>query len=124
MQLIGHELVEFEPLFWTQSTNEMSKDRLNLFEFDKDLIKFAKQRQMNFATVCIDTKQAIIANACGAKFILCHKLIAKNLSDLAQFYLFDAKIACVITHEHELEELAKFGVDVAIFQKGVVGGNF
>ena len=124
MQLIGHWLVPYESLFWVRSKNEISNERQNLFDYDEATIGRAKELNAEFSVVCRSVSEAIIAKAAGAKFIVCNTHEAKEIADLAQFYLFDSKIACVINSEDELEILAKFGVDAAIFRQGIIGGNF
>ncbi|MBR8464589.1 hypothetical protein KDD93_08460 [Campylobacter sp. faydin G-24] len=124
MQLIGHELVAYEPLFVVSSESQIMAGRVNLFDFDKNMIAYANELNTEFAVYCSDVSQAIIANAAGAKLIIANELEkAKKFAEFAQFYLFDSKIAYVINDEVELETLAQNGVDVAIFKKGIDNGD-
>lgn len=122
MQLIGYDLVEFKALKFINSKDELEHN--SLFKFDKHLIKLAQKNGFEFSVICQNLKEAIISNAVGAKFIICDKIMANEFSNLAEYYMFDSKIACVIDDEAELEELAKLKVDTAIFKQGIVNGNF
>lgn len=122
MQLIGYDLIDYESLKFANSTDDITQNAL--FSFDENFIKIAKNKKFSFSIKCDTKGQAIIANAVGAKFIICKKSVAKEFSELAQFYLFDSKIACIIDNKNELNELAELGVDVAIFKKGIENGNF
>ncbi|MCD8213746.1 MAG: hypothetical protein LUC34_06850 [Campylobacter sp.] len=124
MQLIGHALISYEPIFWAQNKSEILNERQNLFVYNAAMVKYAKEINAEFSVVCDNIAEAVIANAAEAKFIVCHTDVAKKFADLAQFYLFDSKIACIIKDESDLEVLANLGVDAAIFRQGVIGGNF
>ncbi|MDL0089378.1 hypothetical protein [Campylobacter gastrosuis] len=117
MQILGHDLIAYEPLIFTK--DEIYENCF--FEFDKALIKKAKEQNAQFSVVCDDLTKAILANASGAKFIICDIKNAKNFAKMAEFYLFDSKIACVIDDEAEIAILAYLGVDVAIFREAIRG---
>ncbi|MCR4941349.1 MAG: hypothetical protein K5978_00970 [Campylobacter sp.] len=117
MQLLGHELVDFEPLNLIKNEDEICQNAL--FKFDKNLIKLAKQKGVKFSVICKKINEAIIANAVGASLIVCDKKLAKSFVKLAEFYIFDAKIACIISQDSQLDILAKLGVDTAIYQSAI-----
>lgn len=147
MIIIGDELIEFEPLlrikssddikaaikFWQDfSQSPVANSPVNLalsghrlpailaFSYDRNLIKNAKKAGARMAIFCKNKSEALISNAAGAKLIISQKELAKPLASLAEYYLFDAKIACIIKHESELESLAEAGVDVAIFENAII----
>ncbi|KEA46146.1 hypothetical protein CR66_02755 [Campylobacter mucosalis] len=122
MQLIGYDLVPYEQLNFIQSERHICANCL--FKFDENLIDIAVKQDVEFSVICEDLSEAIIANATKAKFIICDTKNAKNFVKMAEFYMFDSKIACVIKDSSELEKLANLGVDTAIFTKGIKNGNF
>ncbi|CAD7288493.1 hypothetical protein [Campylobacter suis] len=117
MQLIGHPLVPYEPLKFVKYEKDICKNCV--INFDENLIGVAQKKKVEFGLICTSISEAIIANAVGAKIIICEKNIAKNIAKLAQFYLFDSKIACFIKTDSELENLAELEVDTAIYKQAL-----
>jgi hypothetical protein len=122
MQLIGHELVPYEPLFWRENADQIKADEQNLFKFNKAMIKRAQEKGAKFSVTCENVSECIIANAAGANLLVISKReFTPKAANLAQFYLFDAKVACIIGDESELSEIAGDQADVAIFKNAVIG---
>ncbi|MGG7048755.1 MULTISPECIES: hypothetical protein [unclassified Campylobacter] len=117
MQLIGHPLAPYESLLHAKTKAEIRQNCV--FKFDENLIKTAIEKKVDFGVFCNEISQAIIANAVGAKLIICEKNLAQNFAKLAQFYLFDSKIACIIKTDSELENLAELEVDTAIYEQAL-----
>nr|WP_315059357.1 hypothetical protein [uncultured Campylobacter sp.] len=126
MKIIGHELVPFEPFISCKNLAQLAQnsDKNVLIKFNDTLIKTAVQNGLNFGVYASNLTQLLLANACGAKFIIVPKRLAKDAADTAQEYLFDAQICVVLDGESELEWLSKTGADVAIFKEGIRNGNF
>lgn len=122
MQIVGDELIPYEPLVYITNEGEICKNCL--YKYDRNLIKISKQKGYEFSLICSDISQAIIANAVGARYIVCEIKDALVFSELANFYMFDAKIACVISDESELSKLAKTKIDTAIYKRGIKNGTF
>ena len=121
MQLIGHELVPYEPLFWRENAEQIEAGKQNLFKFDAAAIKQAQELGANFSVEAENLNEVIVANAAGAKFIIVPRELAGKAAKLAQDYLFDAQICVVIGGEDELAELSETGADAAIFKNAVIG---
>ena len=121
MQLIGHELVPYEPLFWRENEDQIKGGEQNLFKFDKAMIKRAQELGAQFCVETENLNEVIIANAAGAKFIVVPRELASKAAKLAQDYLFDAQICVVIGGENELAALSETGADAAIFKNAVIG---
>ena len=98
MIIIGSDLVACEPVF---------------------LAKFNPKNlnpKCNFMLIS-SVKEALIANANGVKFITCDNLkLAKKLQKLADDYLFDSKIALIISSDKELEKAANKRIDAVIYK--------
>lgn len=144
--IIGNELIDFDPIFSIDSKNdiedvkkqwqnmselEVAKSPINLplqgtrlpamvsFKFDKELIKSVKNAGLRMAISCQNRAEALLANAAGANIIIAEPVMAAAFSKLAEYYLFDAKIACIIEREADLEPMAKAGVDAVIFKNAI-----
>ncbi|MGP1533985.1 MAG: hypothetical protein ACTTJF_07975 [Campylobacter sp.] len=121
MQLIGHELVPYEPIFWRESARQIEAGKQNLFKFDEAAIKRAQELGAQFSVEAENLNEIIVANAAGAKFIVVPRELASKAAKLAQDYLFDAQICVVIESRNELAALSETGTDVAIFKNAVIG---
>ncbi|AQW83453.1 hypothetical protein [Campylobacter pinnipediorum] len=124
MKIIGHPLIKSKDIFFVDKIDESLKEKSVLFRYNHELIKKATELGLEFSIECFNTQQALIANAINAELIVCDENTALKFSELAEFYMFDSKIACVIQDENELEKLAKLKVDVAIFKEAIKNGNF
>ncbi|MDR2342090.1 MAG: hypothetical protein LBD84_03485 [Campylobacteraceae bacterium] len=146
MIIIGHDIIDFKPFCRVNNADEASKDlsgsiviyKANeavnipsgstlIFKFtdNQSLIKCCRKNGINFAVETESIKEALLANAAGASYIVVSgKDVAKNIQDLAENYLFDAKILLKIKTENEIEEAAKVGIDGVLFMKGIINGDF
>ena len=121
MQLIGHERVPYEPLFWHENVEQIEAGKQNLFKFDEAAIKQAQELGANFSVEAENINEVIVANAAGAKFIIVPRDLVGKAAKLAQDYLFDAQICVIIESQNELAALSETGADVAIFKNAVIG---
>ncbi|MDR2342080.1 MAG: hypothetical protein LBD84_03435 [Campylobacteraceae bacterium] len=129
MIIIGHNLVKFKPFYKIKNSDDISKTPPNsiiIFEFkDNELIKFCQENSIRFAIETQIPKEALLANAIGAAYIvISNKKAAKNIQNLAEHYLFDAKILLKIKDENEIEKTAKSGIDGVLFSQGIINGSF
>lgn len=121
MQIVGHELIEFKSINFIKNAQEISQQyNFIAFYYDKEIIKTAKLIHLDFAVFCKCTSEILISNCAGANIIIVDKTIAKQASKLAEYYMFDSKIGCIIDSEMELEELSILGVDTAIFKNAII----
>ena len=120
MQIIGHKLIEYKNFNLIQTVeNILNFDNL-IFEYNEDFIKNAKDNGKTFSVIARNLNEAILANALKAKFIIIEKnniSIAKEVVKLAEFYLFDSKIAIIIeNYEKDLLNAINLKVDAVIFK--------
>ncbi len=120
MQIIGHKLIEYKNFNLIQTVeNILNFDNL-IFEYNEDFIKNAKDNGKTFSVVARNLNEAILANALKAKFIIIEKnntSIAKEVVKLAEFYLFDSKIAIIIeNYEKDLLNAINLRVDAVIYK--------
>ena len=120
MQIIGHKLIEYKNFNLIQTVeNILNFDNL-IFEYNEDFIKNAKDNGKTFSVIARNLNEAILANALKAKFIIIEKnntSIAKEVVKLAEFYLFDSKIAIIIeNYEKDLLNAINLRVDAVIYK--------
>jgi hypothetical protein len=82
---------------------------------DKDIIDYANANGLLYGVYAKSLLEIILAHNLNASYIITPKELAKSAQNLAQEYLFDAKILAPIEDEAEIEELALLGIDGAIF---------
>ena len=120
MQIIGHKLIEYENFNLIQTVeNILNFDNL-IFEYNENFIKNAKNSGKTFSVIARNLNEAVLANALKAKFIIVEKnniSIAKEVVKLAEFYLFDSKIAVIIeNYEKDLLNAINLRVDAVIYK--------
>ena len=120
MKIIGHKLIKYENFNLIQTVeNILNFDNL-IFEYNEDFIKNAKDNGKTFSIIARNLNEAILANALNAKFIIIEKnniSIAKEVVKLAEFYLFDSKVAVIIeNYEKDLLNAINLRVDAVIYK--------
>ena len=60
------------------------------------------------------------ASSLNARYIIVDKEMAKTAQNIAENYLFDAKILVKIESEDEIEEIAILGIDGVLLSNAVV----
>ncbi|MCZ6102851.1 MAG: hypothetical protein E6258_00825 [Campylobacter ureolyticus] len=120
MQIIGHKLIEYENFNLIQTVeNILNFDNL-IFEYNENFIKNAKNSGKTFSVIARNLNEAVLANALNAKFIIIEKnniSITKEVVKLAEFYLFDSKIAIIIeNYEKDLLNAINLRVDAVIYK--------
>lgn len=125
MLIIGHPLIPFKPLYKVTKIEDIKKTKPNctiLIDFDdKELVQYSKAQDISLALHVKSIKDACLANALGAKFVVVDDdLLAKQVQDLATEYLFDTKILLQIADENAIEKAAKNFIDGVVFKKGIL----
>lgn len=126
MYLFGHKFIESDSFYHIQSIDAIDNSppsSMLYVEFNEenlDIIKYMQANQTPFALGAEDITQIIYASSLGASYILVPRSLAKNAQNLANNYLFDAKILVHIEEEDEIEDLALLGVDGVIFSNAII----
>ncbi len=126
MIFFGHRFIESESFYHVFSIDAIfnTPPSSTLFiEFDEknlDIINHAKLNGIKIALEARNITEIVYASSLGASFILVEKTLAKSAQNVAESYLFDAKILVIIENEDEIEELALLGVDGVIFSNAVI----
>jgi len=129
MLIFGHRFIDSQNFYHIQSieaiinTPPSSTILLEFNEENLDVIKHISINSIDLALEIKNIRELVYANSLGASFILVNKELAKTAHDLAQEYLFDAKVLVNINEESEIEELALLGVDGVIFSNAIIKIN-
>ncbi len=126
MLLFGHRFIPSESFYHIDSieaiknTPPSSTLYLLFSENNLDIVKHAKENSIAFMLSVQNITELIYASSLDAKFILVPKELAKTAQDIAESYLFDAKILTKIEKESEIEEMALLGLDGLLFTNAII----
>ena len=129
MLFFGHRFIESENFYHIQSIDAIQNtppSSIILVDFDEenlDIINHIRANSIPLAIQVQDITQIVYASSFDAKYIILFKEFAKTAQNLADNYLFDAKILVHIENENEIEELALLGVDGVIFSNAIIKIN-
>ena len=129
MIIFGHRFLKSENFYHInsieaiQNTPPSSTVLIDFSEENLDIINHAIVNSIPLAIEVKDITQIIYASIFCAKYIILSKELAKTAQNLAENYLFDAKILVTITDEDEIEELALLGIDGVIFSNAIIKVN-
>ena len=126
MLLFGHRFVKSERFYYVSDIESILKTPpsstiyLEFFEENLDIIEYLQANEIAFALNVHNLTEAIYASALGAKYIVVKEQIAKEVQELANEYLFDAKILVHIKEDPQIERFAKEGIDGVIYPEAIV----
>ncbi len=125
MLIFGHPWVpspSFRKVFSLEDFSRVLDGEIILIEPLTEAINLAHHCQENglrFAVTVNEVRNALIANALGADYIVCQQEEAIEIQPLAERYLFDAKVLVLIEGEKEIEKIARFSIDGVLFPKAI-----
>lgn len=126
MLLFGHRFIKSESFYHISDIEDVSKTPSNSIVYLKfseenlDIIEYLNNNHIAFALGVKNVPELIYASQLHASFMILSKKMAKTAQNLADNYLFDAKILAQIEEEEEIEELALLGIDGAVFTEAIV----
>jgi hypothetical protein len=129
MIFFGHRFIESESFYHIpnieaiQNTPPSSTLYIEFSETNLDIINHTFLNSMPTAIEVQNITELLYASSFGASYIVVEKTLAKTAQNVAENYLFDAKILAMIENEDEIEELALLGVDGIIFSNAVIKIN-
>lgn len=129
MIFFGHRFIDSENMYHIQSIDAIQNTPpssiiyLNFHEENLDVIKHGVVNGIRVALHVDNITELVYANALDVSYIVVKKDLAKTAQDLAQNYLFDAKILVTVENEDEIEELALLGLDGVIFSNAIIKIN-
>ncbi len=126
MLFFGHPWVE-SPTFTKVSDRDAVKKStansvvlLSPLACSHDLARYCQKQGVVYAVETETLEEALLANAMGAKYLLCEAETALMLQPIAQEYLFDARILQRIDDQSQIDKAAKAGIDGVIFPEAIV----
>jgi len=129
MIFFGHKFIKNESFYHIFDIDSIlhtppsSTVYLEFKEENLDIISHANLNNINLALKISTITELMYASALDAKYIVLSKEMAKNAQNIAENYLFDAKILVSIENDSEIEELATLGVDGVIYPNAIIKIN-
>jgi len=129
MLIYGHRFIDSPSLYHIQSveaiqnTPPSSTIFLPFEEKNLDIIKHLNENNINFALEAKNITEVIYASSLNASYIIVKKELAPTIQNIANNYLFDAKILVTLESEDEIQEMALLGVDGIIFSNAIIKIN-
>lgn len=129
MLLFGHRLLPSDSFYHVSSIDSIKRTPpssticLEFSEENLDIIEHANANQVAMALRVKSVTEIIYAANLNAKYIFVVPKLAKTAQNIAENYLFDAKILVLIEEEEEIEELALLGVDGVVFANAIIKTN-
>jgi len=126
MLLFGHRFIPSETFYHISDIDNISHTPpssplfLNFNEENLDIISYLNLNQLQFALSVTNITELIYAASLNASYIIVELDLVKIAQELAQNYLFDAKILAKIENDSEIEEMAILGVDGVIYPSAVI----
>jgi len=126
MLIYGHRFIPSDSFYHVSDIDSISNTpassviHIEFNEENLDIITHANLNQITTSICAKNIRDIIYASALEASFIVVHKELAKDAKNIANEYLYDAKILVLIEEEDEIEELALIGVDGVIFSNAII----
>ena len=129
MIFFGHRFIDSKKFYHIGSIDAIKNTPPSsaLFtEFSEENLDIIKHAVENSVTLCVHVEnitEIIYASSLGANFLSVNKELAKTAQNLAENYLFDAKILVNIENDDEVEEVALLGIDGVIYSNAIIKIN-
>jgi len=129
MFIYGHRFIESENFYHVPNIDAIKNTPPSsaiFLEFSDENLDIINHANLNSITLCLGAStitQIIYASALNASYIVVPKELASSAQNIANNYLFDAKILVNAEDESEIEELALIGVDGIIFSNAIIKIN-
>jgi len=126
MLIFGHPWVpspSFRKVFSQEDLSAVQAGEIVLLEPLTESVELAhacKKQALSFAVTVNEVRNALIANALEADYIVCQQEDAIEVQPLAERYLFDTKVLVLIEGEKEIERMARFSIDGVIFPAAIL----
>ena len=129
MLLFGHRFIKSENFYHISSIDAISKTPpsskvfLEFSEENLDIINHLNENSVEFVLSVSNITELIYASSLNASYILVQKELAKSAQNIAESYLFDAKILVSLESEEEIEEMALLNLDGVLFSNAIIKIN-
>ena len=126
MLLFGHRFIPSESFYHITTIDAISKTPpsskvfLEFSEDNLDIIQHLTKNSVKFVLSVKNIRELIYASSLEASYILVQKEIAKSAQNIAESYLFDAKILVSLEDEDQIEEMAMLNLDGVLFPSAII----
>jgi hypothetical protein len=126
MLLFGHRFIPSESFYHITTIDAISKTPpsskvfLEFSEDNLDIIQHLAKNSVEFVLSVENIRELIYASSLEASYILVQKEIAKSAQNIAESYLFDAKILVSLEDENQIEEMAMLNLDGVLFPSAII----
>jgi len=126
MLLFGHRFIPSESFYHITTIDAISKTPpsskvfLEFSEDNLDIIQHLTKNSVKFVLSVENIRELIYASSLEASYILVQKEIAKSAQNIAESYLFDAKILVSLEDENQIEEMAMLNLDGVLFPSAII----
>ena len=126
MLLFGHRYLQSEIFYHITNIEDISHTPpsstiiLTFDEENLDIISHANANNIPLALFIQNIQELVLASALNAKYIILTKELAKTAQNIAENYLFDAKLLVSAREDSEIEEMALLGIDGIIYPNAIV----
>lgn len=126
MIIIGHRFIPSDNLYHVTNIDAIKKTPpsssifLDFSEENLDTINYAIANNIPLALGVKNIKETLFASSLGASYILVDSEFASLAQNLANEYLFDAKILVIIEDEDEMQDLALSSIDGVVFKNAII----
>jgi len=125
MIIIGHHLIQFEPLFFIKESEDIKNTPSNsvvIFEFDSKTIplcRYCNENAVDFALIADSYHDLILSSTFDPKYIVCDKALSPKAQKFADDYVLDSKVLYYSSDESDLEWVAENAIDGILFEEGI-----
>ncbi len=129
MIIIGEKLIEYQPLYFIRSEEDIAKTPPNstvIFEFKTktvELCRHCQKERVAFALIVDSFKELILASSFDPAYLVCDKSLVQKGQKFADDYVIDPKILCYTSQESDLEWVAEHAIDGILFEGGIDYGS-
>jgi len=126
MLLFGHRFIPSKPFYHIEEIDDISVTPPNaaLFvhfsEANLDIIIHLQAHELTYAMEVTNLSELLYAHHFGAKYIVVSDVLAKSAQNIAENYLFDAKVLCRVKSDAEIEEKIVEGIDGVIYTDAII----
>jgi len=120
MEIFGHDFIENRQFYFISKIEDIKKTSPNsviLCDFNKEIITYCKNQDILFGVKVRNIKELILSSASNASYLLTNREFAKEAQNIANEYMFDAKILLISKDENDIEFCAKNGIDGILFDE-------
>ncbi|HDZ5066233.1 TPA: hypothetical protein RTH01_001526 [Campylobacter jejuni] len=120
MLIIGHKLLKNPNFSFIKSIEEIKDSNIYCIVYDEKLISYLSQNDFEFAILVQNKDEIFLANALGAKFLLCDdKKLAKFATKVAEFYVFDSRVLMIVDQLENFEKFYQLKIDGVILKDNI-----